>query len=300
MVDILIRLLPVALGFAAGFVLRRLQVAEQRDGDFLFKLIIYICLPALIFGSLSAVDLSAALAVFPLAALAAMSAGFAVSRLVASRVNWPPTQTAVLIVASMIVNSGFELPFVQAIYGADGIARIAAFEAVNMTLTFTWAYYMAAKGNPQYAGGSFPLQLLVRSPALWAIAAGIIVNLTGAEVPEAISGALSVFGAATGMLISLGVGILFQPPGRGVAKALLIVGIRLVTGLTVAIVFVTAFGLSGIDRTVILLMGVAPVGFGAVPFASLENLDTKLAVDALSLSLLVSLVLSLGVTITLA
>jgi predicted permease len=60
---------------------------------------------------------------------------------------------------------------------------------------------------------------------------------------------------------------------------------------------VLVFRLDGIDRTVILLIGVAPVGFVSVTFASLENLDVRLAVNALSLSLVSSLVLSLGITL---
>ena len=39
------------------------------------------------------------------------------------------------------------LPFVQGLYGADGVARIAAFDAVNTTLTFTWTAYVAARAN---------------------------------------------------------------------------------------------------------------------------------------------------------
>lgn len=58
---------------------------------------------------------------------------------------------------------------------------------------------------------------------------------------------------------------------------------------------VAVFGLTGADRSVLRLLGVAPVGFVTVTFASLEGLDVQLATAALSLSLPVSLVLSLGV-----
>ena len=52
-------------------------------------------------------------------------------------------------------------------------------------------------------------------------------------------------------------------------------------------------GLHGIDRTIILLLGVAPLAFASVTFASLENLDVRLATSALSLSLATSMILSL-------
>lgn len=46
-----------------------------------------------------------------------------------------------------------------------------------------------------------------------------------------------------------------------------------------------------------LLLGIAPIGFSTVTFASLENLDERLAVTALSLSLSLGLVLSMVVTL---
>ena len=66
MADTLLKIRPVLLGFVGGFLLRRFGVAEHRDGDFLFRLVFSVCLPALIFTSLSTVRITAALAVYPL------------------------------------------------------------------------------------------------------------------------------------------------------------------------------------------------------------------------------------------
>jgi predicted permease len=56
----------------------------------------------------------------------------------------------------------------------------------------------------------------------------------------------------------------------------------------------------GVDRTVVLLLGVAPVGSSTVTFAVLEKLDIRLAVNALSLSLALSLVLSVAIALLVA
>ena len=58
-----------------------------------------------------------------------------------------------------------------------------------------------------------------------------------------------------------------------------------------------AFGLTGVDRAVLLLLGVSPVAFVTVAFASLENLDTKLATSTLSLAMAARLVLSSGIVL---
>ncbi len=296
--DTLVKILPVIVGFVGGFMLRRFRVAEHRDGDFLFRLIFYVCLPALMFTSLSTVSFSATFAVFPLSSALFNIVGFALAWLATRRLRYPPTQAAVIISGCMIANSAFELPFIQALYGAEGVVRLAGFDAVNTVFTFSWVYVMAIRGNPtRRTGGGALVVRLARSPALWAIALGVTVNLIGVEVPAPIHDSLAVFGGATGVIIPLAVGILFQPSGGPIGRAIVAVGVRLAAGLLVAVGLILAFDLQGIDRTIMLLLGIAPIGFSVVTFASLEKLDEQLAVTILSVSLSLSLVLSMIVTV---
>jgi predicted permease len=304
MVGTLLALLPVIIGIAAGFALRRLGMVDHRDGDAVFKLVLFVFLPALMFTSLATVDLDRRIAVFPAAAAAVIVAGYLAGRLLAARTASGPAQGAVLVSGCMLVNSGFALPFVQALYGPEGAARIAAFDSVNTTVAFTWAYYTAARSNPRHRGASLPLDRLVRNPALYAITAGLVVNLAGVELADAVAEPLVRLGSATAVLIPLGVGILFDPVGAalgraGLVRAGLVVAARLATGLAVATALVLLLDLSSMDRTILLLLAVAPLAFVTVTFASLENLDVRLATSALSLSLVTGLVLSLLVTLLL-
>jgi predicted permease len=151
MIDTVVKLLPALLGIVLGYVLRLRGVAERRDGDFMFRLIITVFLPALAFTALSRVSIDRDLAIFPLAALVIITVG---GRLLAAKGPFLMPQQAVVICCCMNVNTGFILPFVQGLYGADGVARIAAFDAVNTTLMFTWTAYVAARSNPHHAGAS--------------------------------------------------------------------------------------------------------------------------------------------------
>jgi predicted permease len=83
------------------------------------------------------------------------------------------------------------------------------------------------------------------SPPLYAIAAGLLVSAFGLHVPVAIGDPLAVIGAPTGILMAIAVGIQFEPPGKGVAKAALVYAGRLASALAVAAVFVLIFGLTG-------------------------------------------------------
>jgi malate permease and related proteins len=295
--DTLSRLLPVLVGMAVGFGLRRLRVAGHHDGDFVFKIVFYVCLPALMFTSLATVTVTERLVVFMLAAPAIVAAGYVAGRIVARRRPFTGVQVPVLVTAAMVVNSGFALPFIQALHGAAGVARVAVFDGINSTLTFTWAYYTAARGNPQHEGGSLLLGRVLRSPPLYGIAAGLGANLAGWQPPEFLLGVTRPFAAAVPVLISLGIGILFEPAGGELRRAGVVVLTRLVSALTVGVLVILAFDLDEMDRTILLLLCVAPVAFVTVTFASLENLDVRLATSALSLSLATSLILSLVIAL---
>jgi predicted permease len=126
----------------------------------------------------------------------------------------------------------------------------------------------------------------------------VLVNVTDVQVPSAIADPIKAFGSLTGALISVG-SAFCSPAGcgdpQGPAHRRHAAGHR-ARGRRVVVL---AFGLAGIDRTIVLLLIVAPVGFASVTFASLEKLDVRLATSALSLSMVFSLVLSIVISLTL-
>jgi predicted permease len=291
--DDLLTLLPVLVGLVAGYVLRRVGLVDQRDGESVFKLVFYLFTPAVMFSSLAVAELELRFAIYPAAAIVMIGAGYAAARVMAAKARLDPVRTAVAVSGCMVVNTGFQLPFVQVLYGAEGVARLAAFDIVNGVATFTLAYLVAVRGNPARDGSRLPLGRLARNPALYAIAAGLLVNVAGVTVPDVIGDPIEAVGAVTPILIPIGIGILFNPIGNGIQTAALMVATRLITGLAVATAAVLLLGVGGIDRTVLLLLGAAPVVFAGVAFASTENLDVRLATTALSMSLVVSVVISL-------
>lgn len=299
MLSTLTVLAPVAAGFIAGFALRSSGVAGPREGDFLFLLNMYVCLPALVFLALSEVRISPELMVFPMAALVMVGAGFLCGRGVVRARGLRPPQAAVVVMGFMIVNSAFALPFAQALYGEAGVARIAAFDAVNTTLVFTAAYAVASNANPRHRGGALLLGRVLRTPPLYGIALGLLVNVTDVSVPAAVTGTLAPFGAATPVLIAVGTGILFRPVKGQFRRAGRFALSRLLVGLVVGVAIVLALDLEGVDRGVLLLLSVAPLGFFAVTFASLEDLDVDLAAQTLAVSLLASFLLSMAVSLAL-
>jgi hypothetical protein len=295
--DTLVALTPVVAGFLAGHALRRIRFAGEPEGRFLLLLNLYVCMPALVLSALVEVRLTADLAVFPAAALAMVGAGYIVARLAVRRRDRPDTERAVLVIGFMVVNSAFALPFVEALYGRPGVVRLAAFDLVNSVLVLTVVFAVAARANPDRQVVAAPVSQLLRAPSLWVIGAGVVVNLVDRSLPAAPIAVFDTFGAASPFLVAVGTGVLFVPAGGAIRRALAFAGARLLVGVAAAMTIVIALRLEGADRGVLLLLGVAPLGFVIVAFASVEKLDVELATQALAVSLVASFGLSILVSL---
>lgn len=291
MTDLLLGFVPVFAGVLAGHLLVRLGVATRDQGRFLFVLAFYVCVPALIFEAFADAELTRGLLVMPVAAAAAVSGGYVAALSVSRALRLSPVRAAVFLLAGMIVNTGFLLPFVDAALGTEGVTRLLAFDVVNATLVLTWAYTVAARANPGHEGGGLPWRRLAGSAPLYGLAAGIAVNASGAEVPAVVSGVTTAFAAPTLFLLTVAIGMVLDFAPTDVRVGALGIATRIAVSLVVVTVIVVAFDVDGAARAVLAAVAVAPIGFNTVTFATLEDLDVGLAVSASSMSLAGSLVL---------
>ena len=292
--------MPVFAGVVAGHLLVRSGAATREHGRFLFLFAFYVCAPALIFDAVAGADLSGDLGVQPLAALLAVAGGYAAGWLVSRQMVLPPPQLAVFLMACMIVNTGFTLPFIEARLGAEGVARLVAFDVVNAALVLTWVYAIAVRANPEPSGRGVLWRKVFSSPPLHGFAAGMVANLVGLRVPDGLQQLIDVFAAPTGFLLTVGIGMLLVIERAEIRVSMWAVATRLATGLLIGLGVVALFGLTGVERAVLLTLCVAPVGFNTVTFASLENLDIRLATGTTSLSLIAGLVLVPAVLLAVA
>jgi predicted permease len=280
---------------AAGHLLVRTGVATHEHGRFLFVFAFYVCMPAVVFDAVAGADLTGKVAVLPLAALLAVVGGYAAGWLVSRQMALPPPRLGVFLMACMIVNTGFAFPFIQAHLGAEGIARLVVFDVVNVALVLTWVYAIAVRSNPEQSGNRTLWRKLFASPPLYGFVAGLAANVAGLQAPETAQRLVDVFGAPTGFLLTVGIGMLLVVERAEIRVGMWAIATRLATSLLIGAAVIALFNLTGVERAVLLALCVAPVGFNTVTFASLENLDVRLATGTISLSLIAGLVLVPGV-----
>jgi predicted permease len=299
-VSTLVALSPILAGFTAGYILRRAGLAAMKDGSFLLLLNFYVCMPALVLRAIADVVIGWRLAVFPAAAAVMVGIGYGVGRVTVRLRRSAEPQAAVIVMGLMVVNCAFALPFVEAIYGRVGVARLAAFDLVNNLLVLTAVYAVAARASPTREAHGRVFGQLLRTPSPYAIAIGLVQNIGNLSMPTGVEKVVDGFAVTSPFLIAVGTGVLFAPIRGYLRRAAMFAATRLLVGASVTLVLVTGLGLTGVDRGVLLLLGVAPLGFVIVTFASLEDLDIELAAQTLALSMVGSLCMSVAIGIVLA
>jgi predicted permease len=291
MYETLVKLAPIFIGFAVAFTAKKLGWVRAEFGTVLLKTSLYVTIPALILVSVSRVGLTRHLLIFPLLSYIVVSITFVVTKLVAARMRQAHATEGTFRVAPMTMNSAFSLPFLLATFGSEGVTRVVLFNAGFNPLLLLGVYGVAASYNPRNKKRSDVLKRVLFLPPLWALIAGVVINLSGHRIPSPIDTGLAALGALTGYLTIFALGLLFNPTNLRAGKTIAIVGLRMGIGLLVGGVIVVLFKLHGVDRAAVLALAAGPVGFNLLTFAAIEHLDRDLAASAVSLSMLIGLVL---------
>ncbi|TNC86655.1 MAG: transporter [Thalassolituus sp.] len=146
------------------------------------------------------------------------------------------------------------LPVCMLAFGEQGLALALAFFMMLSVAHFPVGILLA--GGRQ-AGG---LMGIARMPIMYAIAASVLLILTGWRLPVSVNNTVELIGGMTIplMLITLGVS-LYSLKVTGWSKALLYSLVRIIGGLCAGLLVVELLALDGIARGVVLIQSSMPV-----------------------------------------
>lgn len=271
----------IGIGAAAGAVLRL-------DVEPINRLSIYAVLPALVFQSMSDLELSDI-------AWGRLVAAYLLSLLVIAATTWtlgarlPAMSRRALVGTSMLGNAAnMNLPVTLFALGAAGLDR-----ALILYVTSVVVLYLV---GPVLFGArtsiARALRTLLSFPALWAALAGLAVARTNVGVPLPFERAVDlVAGAAIPlMLLILGVQLVragrWRPSGRVVSA----VGVKLIVAPLIAAAVGWGLGLRGIDLAALTLLGAMPTAVNAVMLSIEFGGDARQVGDTVAIGTLSSLV----------
>ena len=289
--------LPAVLIAAVGYV------AGQKfnlDKQTLSRVCLYILVPALTFKSLveSAIDLSIAwrLAV---AAIAFPFVEIPIFLALFKALKWDQSTSRAMLLASVFTNAGnYGLPVCLFAFGQEGMDLGVVFMVSQTLMLSSLGVYIAASAQ---SGASSALRQVLKMPALYAAAAGILVRASGIAVPTMLSRPVGLLAQAAVpvFLLLLGLQLLgSSAEGASWKEPAVTVPLRLVVAPILAGLVGWTVGLSGLPWKVLVLQGAmsTPVNatvlaqeFGAKPEAvsRVTALTTVASVVTLTLWIMV-------------
>ncbi|WP_085552474.1 AEC family transporter [Azospirillum agricola] len=240
---------PVFLVAAIGYGWNRAKLPY--DSAFITTFAINVSSPCLVFSALTRLHLGGeVMAEMALAATACMGLAGLLSVPVMLAARLP---LRVYLPAMAFPNAGnLGLPVCLFAFGEEGLSLGVLFFAVMSVSQFTL--------GPALAAGRFDLGQMIRTPSIYAVALAVAVQLSGLALPQWISNTTTLLGncAVPLMLLALGVA-LSKLKLSGAARALSMSALRLGLGFGVGLLVVSAMGLTGTMRGVVLLQSAMPV-----------------------------------------
>lgn len=292
MQEILLNIIPVILIFILGYFFKRINLLTKNDADLFLKMVFYISLPCLIILSVTNIKLSFDFIYLPAIAMLLILITFIISFFTGKFLRLPDTSFGVFLLGSMIINVGFVLPFVTAVYGEDGVARLSLFDFGNGLLVFTFVYYFACKYGSNKKDSFSMAKKFILSPPLWALIISIALNLSKTPIPFVLNDFFKSLSYLTTPFIMLSLGIYFNISRLKISAVFTAIFIRMFVGLSLGLFFVKLFDLSGLTRLIVLIGSSAPAGYNTLTFSSLENLDKEFAANIVSFSILIGFFLT--------
>jgi predicted permease len=286
-----LEILPPVVVFLFGYFLKRIRLLKRDDGDLLLLLVFYLAAPALILLSITDIKFSANLLYLLLIPGLVVLITQVTSFFIGKALRLQRASLGVFLVATMIMNTGFTLPFISSVYGLPGLARWSLFNLAVGVLTYSYIYGISCKYGERQSNLMLIVQKVFFSPVMWTIGLALVLNLLDVHLPSAAKNILTPLGNLAAPLIMLALGCYFNL-NLELAKLPQIVAaifIRMGLGLLLGIVFSWLFHLEGLTRAVVFVCAAAPVGYNTLTFVALEKLDKEFAASIVSLSILLGM-----------
>lgn len=255
----------------------------------LSKLVFNVFSPALVFVSLVNSALPAGellqLALFALVNILGMGL---IAWLTGRLLRLSRTHIIVLILVVMFVNGGnYGLTLNQLRYGEEGLSRAIVYFMVSTVLVYTLGVFIASSGRQSWQAS---LRGLLRVPAVYAVAAALLVYSFSLPVPGFLMSGLEVAaeGAIPVMLIVLGMQMVDLQKVGSLRFTTLAAFLRLVVGALVAIGLATMLQLEGLGRATAIIEGSMPTAVITIILATEYDVQPVLVTGIVLLSTLLS------------
>lgn len=282
------KLLPIFLFFTIGYILKKMKILEKDEASVLLKLVFYLLSPAVIITSVSEMKIEGALFFYPVSAICIHIFMIALGGFLSKILKLNEKERKIFRGSTLIMNMTFILPFFIVFFGEKNLYLMSLFDAGNLVMITTVVYSIFISNKEDTIFDKF--KKLIKSPLIIALIIGIVINVTGIKLPKGIEITMDKIAEMTGTLIMIALGIYFTPRFKKFKLSLIIVMTKII-GMLIAVYIVgKILPLDDMGRKIMLLGAFSPVGNNILTFVFVTDGDMELAINVVSLSILLSFV----------
>jgi len=293
-------LLSIAI-ISIGYLIKRLKIIEEKDGNIIAKIIFNITLPAVILKITSTLNFEFSLILLPIINISfgiiMASIGLLLFR------NEPKNIKGLMIMTVIGFNvAHFSFPLIDGIWGEEGMQYIALIDAGNAFTIFVLCYIISSIFSPknQDEGKKVNLkyvaQRLIKSAPLMSYFIALTINFSGIILPNFITDLLDIFARANTALSLLLLGIFLnfkfeRTEWMAIFKVLII---RYLIGLGVGLslfFFLPSLHFSHLFRIIVTISLILPIGLAVIPFSVEFEYNQRLVTILVNLSIIISFTL---------
>jgi predicted permease len=279
-------LLPDFLLIALGFVLCRRTSLDRAVWDAAERLVYWLLFPVLLFTSIARSPLQGAQLVAA-ASVGTVGVGIALAAAVRLVPGVDPRLHASGAQTVFRFNSYIGLALAERVGGAAGVAAMALVIALVVPLCNVAAVWPLAR----HGGHAYGRELL-RNPLILSTVGGLVANLAGLRVPDALGTALQRIGVAALPigLMAVGAGLQLGRLAAAPSLAAAFLALRHLAMPLVALGFASALALPSASRAIVLLFAALPTSAASYVLAARMGGDGGFVAGLVTLSTLLAMV----------
>jgi predicted permease len=284
-----------------GYLIKRLKIIEEKDGNIIAKIIFNITLPAVILKITSTLNFQLSLILLPVINIS-FGILMAIIGLILFR-NQPKNIKGLMIMTVIGFNvAHFSFPLIEGIWGEQGLQIIALIDAGNAFTIFVLCYIVSSIFSPknQEEGKKvnlkYVLKRLVKSAPLMSYFIALTINFSGITLPSFIMDLLDIIARANTALslLLLGIFLNFKFERTEWISIIKVLIIRYVFGLGVGLslfFFLPPTHFDHLFRIIVTISLILPIGLAVIPFSVEFEYNQRLVTILVNLTIIISFAL---------
>ncbi|WP_409200087.1 AEC family transporter [Methanobrevibacter sp. DSM 116169] len=285
-------ILSIIIMVFLGFILKKINLVQEKDVDSLNKIVINLFMPCMIFNALFAADLSSIsnFAFLPVVMILSATITGIIAFFILKFFNFSKEKVWSVLVTILLSNTAFlGFPVALGIFGNDGLIRAIFCDMGTLIifLSVSFILFLVFGGTIKEA-----IKKILLFPPLWAVILGISFNLLNIPIGEIPSTIITYLagGAIPLIMISLGLSLKFDGLKWNKNMIAFTSIFKLLIFPLIAFCIINIFNFSGLEYKIALIEAAMPSGMLTMVLAITYGLDIRLTSDCVLSNTIFSLI----------